>query len=446
MTPGLQVDRATLLAYSLPGLPIAMVGLPLYIYLPAYYAVDLGLGLGIVGAVLLAARLWDIVVDLGIGELSDRIHTRFGRRRPWLVLSLPIICLSVELLFRPVAPVSWTYLLVWTMALYLGWTMFLLPYGAWGAELSTDYHERSRISGSREVASVLGTLAAVTLPALIGGDQGNALNGLALAILALLPPAVAIAVSTVSEPPPGPRQRQSLVEGYRVLARNRPFRRLILAYLFNGIANGLPATLFLMFVQYRLKSPAWAGALLLEYFLLGIASVPLWVMASKRSGKHRAWVAAMAIACLAFLVVPFLPEGEVVWFALVCVITGLCLGADLALPSSMWADVVDWDTAEMGTERAGLLFALWGVATKLALALAVGISFPLLELFGFTPGTAATGGDATSETGGLFALAVLYAWVPVAFKAIAAILVFRFEIDAEAQADLRRRIEAGPAG
>lgn len=427
-----RIDRQTLLAYALPGLPAAMVGLPLYIYLPAYYAVDLGLG--VVGVVLLAARLWDIVVDLGIGELSDRIHTRFGRRRPWLVLSLPVICLSVELLFRPVAPVSWSYLLVWTMALYLGWTMFLLPYGAWGAELSTDYHERSRISGARETASVLGTLAAVTLPALVGGDQGDALNGLALAILALLPPAVAIAVSTVSEPPPGPRQHQSLAEGYRVLARNRPFRRLILAYLFNGIANGLPATLFLMFVQYRLKSPAWAGALLLEYFLLGIASVPIWVKASHRLGKHRAWTLAMAIACLAFAVVPFIPEGGIAWFALVCVVTGLCLGADLALPSSMWADVVDWDTAEMGTERAGLLFALWGVATKLALALAVGIAFPLLELFGFVPG-------ATDATDGLFALAVLYAWVPVAFKLAAGILVFRFEIDAETQAGLRRRIE-----
>jgi glycoside/pentoside/hexuronide:cation symporter, GPH family len=432
------IDRATLVAYALPGLPIAMVGLPLYIYLPSFYAVDLGLGLGVVGAVLLAARLWDIVVDLGIGELSDRIHTRFGRRRPWLILALPVICLAVELLFRPVAPVSWSYLLVWTMALYLGWTMFLLPYGAWGAELSTDYHERSRIAGARETASVVGTLVAVTLPALVGGDQGDALNGLALAILALLPPAVAIAVATVSEPPPGPRQSQSLAEGYRVLARNRPFRRLILAYLFNGIANGLPATLFLMFVQYRLQAPAWAGPLLLGYFLLGIASVPLWVAASRVLGKHRAWTAAMAIACLAFAVVPFIPAGGVAWFALVCVVTGLCLGADLALPSSMWADVVDWDTAEMGTERAGLLFALWGVATKLALALAVGIAFPLLEVFGFVPG-AADG----SASGGLLALAVLYAWVPVAFKLAAGILVFRFEIDAETQAGLRRRIEAG---
>jgi spermidine/putrescine transport system permease protein len=79
------------------------------------------------------------------------------------VLSLPVICLSVELLFRPVAPVTWSYLLVWTMTLYLGWTMFLLPYGAWGAELSTDYHERSRVSGARETASVLGTLVAVAL-------------------------------------------------------------------------------------------------------------------------------------------------------------------------------------------------------------------------------------------------------------------------------------------
>lgn len=106
--------------------------------------------------------------------------------------------------------------------------MFLLAYGAWGAELSTDYHERSRVAGAREIASFLGTRAAVTLPALIGGDQGDALAALALAILTLLPPAVAIAVATVAEPPPGPYQRQNLIEGYRVLARNRPFRRLIL--------------------------------------------------------------------------------------------------------------------------------------------------------------------------------------------------------------------------
>jgi len=429
------IARSILLAYALPGLPLAMLGLPLYIYLPSFYADDLGLGLGVVGAVLLVARLWDVGVDLGIGELSDRIHTRFGRRRPWLVLALPLICLSVALLFRPAAPVGWPYLLGWTMALYLGWTMFLLPYGAWGAELSADYHERSRISGARETATVLGTLLAVTLPALLGGGQGEALNALGLAILVLLPPAVAIAVATVPETPPGPRQRQSFVEGYRVLARNRPFRRLILAYLCNGIANGLPATLFLMFVQYRLGLPDWAGGLLLLYFLSGIVSVPLWLRVSRTMGKHRAWVLAMALNCLAFAGVPFIPEQGLYWFVAVCLGTGLCLGADLALPSSMWADVVDWDTAEMGTERAGLLFALWGVATKLALALAVGIAFPLLDLAGFVPQQAA-GGE------GLLVLALLYAWVPVLFKTVAIALVAGFEIDAATQADLRRRIDA----
>jgi Na+/melibiose symporter-like transporter len=78
------------------------------------------------------------------------------------------------------------------------------------------------------------------------------------------------------------------------------------------------------------------------------------------------------------------------------------------------------------------------VATKLALALAVGIAFPLLEMFGFVPG----GAERAGSDGGLFALAVLYAWVPVAFKAAAGILIFRFEIDADTQAGLRRRIEA----
>jgi len=134
--------------------------------------------------------------------------------------------------------------------------MFLLAYGAWGAELSTDYHERSRVAGAREIASFLGTRAAVTLPALIGGDQGDALAALALAILTLLPPAVAIAVATVAEPPPGPYQRQNLIEGLSRARAQPAFPPADPAYLFNGIANGLPATLFLMFVQYRLKVPA----------------------------------------------------------------------------------------------------------------------------------------------------------------------------------------------
>ena len=80
-----------LLAFGLPGLPLAAFLLPLYVYLPAYYAEDLGLGFAAVGAVLLIARLSDVITDPLIGFLSDRITTSFGRRRIWMVAGTPVV-------------------------------------------------------------------------------------------------------------------------------------------------------------------------------------------------------------------------------------------------------------------------------------------------------------------------------------------------------------------
>jgi len=221
------------------------------------------------------------------------------------------------------------------------------------------------------------------------------------------------------------------------MRHNKPFRRLLLAYLVNGIANGLPSTLFLLFVAHRLVLEAQQGVFLLVYFVAGLAGVPLAVAAARRLGKHRAWCVAMLATSAAFVWAPLLPPGAGVAFALICLVTGLGLGADLALPPAMQADVIDEDTAAGGEGRAGLYFALWGMATKLALALAVGIAFPLLDFAGFDPAAAATG----AKSGDL-ALAALYAWLPVALKLAAVALMWRFPIDAARQAQLRAVIRS----
>jgi Na+/melibiose symporter-like transporter len=152
-------------------------------------------------------------------------------------------------------------------------------------------------------------------------------------------------------------------------------------------------------------------------------------------GKHRAWIAAMVWACAVFVWVPLLGPGDVWWFVAVCVLTGLSLGADLVLPSAMQADVVDLDTLESGSQRTGVFFALWGMATKLALAVAVGLAFPLLDLAGFRDGS-------DNDAFALFALAALYALVPVIFKAIAIVLMHGYPITAVSQAEVRTRLEA----
>jgi len=424
--------------YGAPGLPLAVLLLPLYVTLPTYYAKDLGVGFAAVGAALLAARLWDVVTDPVIGLLSDRTPGRIGRRKPWMLAGVPLVVLAVWLLFAPPFGVSALHLLVWTVVLYLGGTMILLPYSAWGAELSPDYHERSRIAAAREVSVVLGTVLALGVPALIGLERVAVMEATAWVLTGLLPLGVLAAVLALPDAPLR-REAGALARPGRIrlLWRNRPFRLLIGAYFINGVAYGLPATLFLLYVEEVLRAPDWAWPLLGIYFASAVLGVPLWLRLSRRIGKHAAWRLAMALAAATFWIAMLLGEGDVYAFLALCIVTGLPLGAELALPPAMQADVVDLDTLRSGRRRAGLFFAAWGVATKVPLALAVGIAFPLLDLAGFSQ----DGGAQPPEA--LWALAALYSLVPVAIKLLAIHILRDYPIDAAEQRRIHEAIREG---
>ncbi len=435
-----------LIAYGLPALPAAVLGLPLLLYLPTFYAVDLGLGFTVVGAVLLLARVADVIADPLIGWASDRFDFGIGRRRSWLLLSLPLVLIGVWFLFRPSSDVTATYLLFGALAVYLGWTLMTIPHQAWGAELTEDYVERNRVMASREIAGLVGVMLAASMPTflvafnLTGPDESEAassLGAIAWFILVLLPLCGAGLFAVVPEPPRVTTHKTGgWRAGLRLLLDNRPFRRLLLSYLFNGIANGLPATLFLLFVTHVLLLPEDVGLFLLVYFGAAIVGMPIWLKLARRHGKHRTWCLAMLFNCLVFAMVPFLSAGDFIAYVAVCLATGIAFGADLVLPASMQADVVDVDTASGGDQRTGLYFSLWAMATKLAQALAVGLAFPLLDAFGFSV-------MANNSEGALYGLTALYAALPIVFKLAAVTLVWGFPIDAMAQAELRRRIRKG---
>ena len=424
-----------LFAYGGLGMPLAVLGLPLYVFLPAHYAEHTGLGVTLVGVFLLLARLLDVVTDPLIGHLSDRIPGAW-RRRAVMLAGVPLLLIAAPFLFRPPADAGASYLLIFSSLVYLGWTLVALPYAAWGAELSGDYHERSRITATREGFVVLGTVTAAALPAVLGlqDDAGAALATLAVLLWVLLPIAFAVLLWRVPERP-GRLAPVPWRAGWTLLRSNQPFRRLVLAWVLNGTANAIPATLFLLFITHVLEAPGHAGPLLLVYFATGILALPLWLRLARRLPKHRVWTLSMLLASTFFIWVPFLGSGDVLAFYAITVLTGLSLGVDLALPAAMQADVIDQDTADGGGERAGLFFGLWGMATKLALALAVGISFPLLGLAGFSA-------DGDNGPTALLVLALAYAGLPVLFKLAAMALIWRFPIDADAQHALRERIHA----
>lgn len=442
-----RLERGFLLAYALPAFVVALPTIPVVINLPSLYGVELGLGLATTGLVLLLARVFDTVTDPLIGALSDRFAFRGLHRKPWIAVGAPIAGLGFYQLLNPPAAVGAGHLLGWSVVLYAGWTLVAVPYTAWGAELSDDYDERTRITAWRESLALLGIVGAGVVAAAatgLGWSEAEAVGAIAwLAVLlgALTVPWLLWAVPERRGRPAHlrpPLRRPPRAAGLRAAAAsllaNRPFLRLLSAWFLNGLANGIPAALFFIYLEHGLGAgEAIRPVFVLGYFVAAILSIPLWRALSGRIGKHRAWCWAMLAACLAFVTVPALPEGAFLGFGLVCLVTGMALGADLVLPPAIQADVVDYHELRARQPRAGLQFALWGMSSKLALAAAVGLALPGVAWLGFDP--------ALPSEDGRLALVVIYALLPVVIKATAIAVVWRFPLTAHKQAVIRRRLD-----
>ena len=433
------LSTGKMVLYALPALPLAALTLPLYSFIPIFYAEALGLSLASIGFTLFLVRLFDALNDPAIGWLSDRFRPSFGRRRSWFAVSVPIVMLGVWQLFWPPADADIMHVGIWSLVLSIGYTCAILPFTAWGAELQTSYEGRSRLAGWREGFALVGTLVAISVPFSIGWERADGFHGfalLAVLIVASLPVLAAISVISTPEPFEHTKQRVSLREGLMHMRENSPFLRLLLAFFMNGIGNSIAATLFLLYCAQKLDLEQLRGPLIFIYFLCGIIGVPIWLKLAQRTSKHRSWCIAMIFAAIVFSPAPFLPEGSALAFGIICVLSGLALGADIMLPAAIQADVIDVDTASSGEQRSGTYFAVWSFTTKFSLALTVMVALPLLEAFGFSaaPGTA-------SSAASIVLLGFMYGWGPIAFKLPAIILMWMFPINREQVSQLRAKID-----
>ncbi len=435
------VEKRIILLYSFPAFVIALPIIPVYVVLPTLYGVQLGLGLASTGLILLSVRLFDTISDPVIGFLSDVSGYKGIRRKPWICIGSVIAGIGLFKILNPPDVVNNSYLLGWSLMLYTGWTMVAVPYTAWGAELSRDYHLRTKITSWREGIGLFGILAAGLLNA--GTAQLNfstldSMSTLSWFALLLGPPVIIILIRYVPDQKIGHYLSEkagstNFLKQIRILSNNRLFLRLLLAWFLNGLANGIPAALFFLYLEHGLGVDESNRPLfILLYFLSAVVTIPIWSSLSFHFGKHRTWCYAMLLASLAFLTVPLVPAGGFLSFAIICVITGAALGADLTIPPAVQGDVVDYELYRTGEGRAGLQFALWGVSTKLALALAIGIALPGLELLDFDPL------DVTE--GGRNILIIVYSQIPVAFKVIAVLIVWNFPLNLRRQQIVRQKL------
>jgi Na+/melibiose symporter-like transporter len=393
-----------LAAYAAFAVPLAMTALPVNILLPEFYAATTGLALTTIGLVLLATRLVDAVADPLLGTWVDAQKSRNSYLTPIFLACAPL-ALGFVLLFNPFPaarsfPASW--LAATSIAAYLGYSLASVAYQAWGAELAHDDSGRTRVSGSREGAGLVGVLLGGGIPAFAGMPVLTAL------FLALL--AAALVLLARHAPRPAGLARAAAPGNpfatFLVPLRTARLRWLLAVFALNAIAPAITATVFQFFVADRLGLAASSGLFLALYFLAGAASMPLWIRLAQRMPLHGVWLLGMLAAVASFVGAYWLAPGASGAFAAICVLSGFAFGADLALPPALLARVIDANGH--GRQREGAYFGLWNFVNKLCLALAGGIGLPLLEALGYTRGA--------RDAAALEALAIAYALVPCLLK------------------------------
>ncbi|MBT4494845.1 MAG: MFS transporter [Gammaproteobacteria bacterium] len=436
------LKRKTLFYYGLTDLPVTMSLFPALVFLPKFYTSDMAIPIALVGAIMLAIRISDVVTDPLFGYITDRFPTPWGRRRFWVALSTPIMMLSVYRLFMPPEGAGAWHMGIWMFTMSISTTMMLIPYYAWAAELSPDYNERSTITGVRSMMGVVGSLSAQLAPAgalLIFGIGGSAavLEIVGVTMLVLMPICVYLTVTRVPEPTEYVNSGTPILEGLKLMVSNKPFLRLILAFMVSSTAFSITMPLYLFFITYVLHEEQKAIYMLTFFYLANLSAVPFWVWLSTRIGKHRAYVGSFVLIALAHPFYIFLGEGDFWYMLPISIVAGFAAGGFAALPNSMKADVIDLDTLRTGENRAALFFSTYSFTAKLSGSLGGSIGLFGLAFIGFNSVT-----PELNTPVQLFGLKFLFAVVPSIFFLGACAIIWRYPITEERHVEMRRELEA----
>jgi Na+/melibiose symporter-like transporter len=401
---------------SLYALMLAAAGIPLYIHLPRFAAVNLGIGLGVIGTVLLVIRIVDLVQDPLIGWAIDRWP---GAQLLFASTAAIGLAIGFPLLFGLPDGASILALVSVLVLLFSAYSLgTILLYGR-SATLAkhADAKELMTLAAWREGGQLTGVILAASAPALFvafgASAQGYPAFGLFLGLLAVL---TLILTAPIWRRTPITGQGLS----FAGLGQAGALRLLFLA-LVNSLPVAITSTLFLFFVEDRLQLPGKAGPLLILFFLSAGASVPLWAKLSNRIGPKQTLMIAMPLSIAGFIGAATLSAGNLTGFAVICLTSGAALGADMVVLPAMFSVVLT---------RAGLnasaAFGIWSFAGKLGLALAAFFTLPLLERSGFTPGQ-------TNSAEALRTLNLAYAVLPCILKlgAFGLVLTLPTEVSAK---------------
>lgn len=414
-----KIAFSSLLNYGFLAVPLAFAGFPLYVLAPDFYATKYAIKLSTLGIVLLALRLFDAIQDPLIGIISDRYrsYTIFI-----MLLSAITLVLSIYSLFNlsSFSPLIW-FIVCMSFAV-TSYSILAINLNALGALWTKEGKEQSTISATREGFGLIGLVLAVSLPNLLAqvvlNDQVYQWFGLTLAILMVLAFWKFFRWYNLN----GKKLNKKVQFSFQhfIKAFSVESKKLVLIYIISMVASSIPAVLVIFFVRDLLKAEMYLGLFLLFYFLSGVCFIPFWNFMSKKYGKYQSWFIAMLVASCSFIWAFLLKEGDLWQYIVVCITSGSALGADLLFPPAILADQLHAAKAE---GSASTYYGVLTLTSKVSLALASALSFPILEIMGFIPA-------GKNSENSLMGLSISYALVPCIIKIGSAFLLWYIFIKA----------------
>lgn len=405
---------------------------------------EVGLAAGLAGTALLVGKVWDSVVDPFIGVVTDRTHSRWGRRRPYLLFFGIPFGVALFLMFRNPGLTSDGAKFAWALVMYVvlctAYSFTNIPYNALLPELTRDFDERTSITGYKMSFAVVGTLLGAGLAVPIMGLFPNRTAGFAgmgalfglLVTISILLPFFAVREPTSHEAAKPVALRASL----GAMAANKPFVLLLTAWTVNttGVA-AIQATL-IYYYKYIFGAPDAVTLALVILLVTSLAFIPLWVRLSRRVGKRNAYVLGMSITILAVLLFAFFGRsiGAAACNAIM-VLAGVGFSSHYVLPWAMVPDTIEHDYAATGVRREGVYYGLWAFVVSLGGALASFIVGTGLGLFGYVP-------DVAQTARSILGIQLLAGPVSAFFFLAGNLALAFYPIDRARYAEIQRAIEA----
>jgi glycoside/pentoside/hexuronide:cation symporter, GPH family len=439
-----KISLSAIVVFSLSTLPVASLGVVLFVYLPPYLAGHLGVSLAVIGGVWASVRLIDLFVDPLLGYVMDRTVTRFGRYRAWLAAGVPVFMLATYMLFMAPKGITGVYIFVWLFILYLGNSVLQLGQQAWSATLATTYHERSRVFGLSTAVGITAAVVTLLIPVfapLAGLTSVQGVQAMGWTIVAMTPLGVWLAVWRTPERVNKTTVHAFVARDYWQIVSKPEVIRLFLAQVALTFGPGWMSAMYIFyFHDARGYSQQQSTILLLIYILVGVAGAPLTARLAGSIGKHRTLMLTTAAFSLALFAIPFVPKANVLAAAPVMAWCGfMAAGFGLTI-NSMMADVGDEIRLDQGKERISLLYSVLTFASKLTAGFAIGLTFPLLSWFGYSAVEGAHNGPAAIQ-----ALQWIFITGPIVLVTLGGVCVWGWKLDATRHAAIRAELDTRDA-